>query len=227
MKRPCQYGDDGEARGPTEEPNIQQTTLSDTRLNDFPAAFFLDPQVFHHYNMTIRVPRSLLPREISYSANIARGVSKRYFETIHSWFPILSRTKFYGHILQQSSQPDGELVFLVMCMQLVLSTPPESKPSPQCCLYTHVKRYFVDLEIAGLLTITVMQAGLLIAVYELGYGIYPAAHLTIGTCARYGVALGLDKEGSSWEHDSARWIEYEEKHRAWWAVSILDKYGAL
>lgn len=63
----------------------------------------------------------------------------------------------------------------------------------------------------------------LIALYEIGHGIYPSAYVSIGTCARYGLALGLDRELNVFDNSPRRWIELEEKRRAWWAVLILDR----
>ncbi|CAI6088228.1 unnamed protein product [Clonostachys chloroleuca] len=38
---------------------------------------------------------------------------------------------------------------------------------------------------------TVLQASLLILLYEIGHGIYPSAFLSAGSCVRYGHAIGL------------------------------------
>ena len=71
-----------------------------------------------------------------------------------------------------------------------------------------------------------LQAAVLIAVYEVGHAIYPAAYLTIGACARYGTMLGIDKLGLDLMGDSLgplSWIEVEERRRVWWAVVLLDR----
>ncbi|RDW58996.1 fungal specific transcription factor domain-containing protein [Aspergillus mulundensis] len=65
---------------------------------------------------------------------------------------------------------------------------------------------------------------ILVSLYELGHGIYPAAFLTIGACARYAVALGLDRDIFLWDHTESGWAAMEEKHRAWWAVVILERH---
>ncbi|KAF5013096.1 hypothetical protein F66182_15216, partial [Fusarium sp. NRRL 66182] len=74
-------------------------------------------------------------------------------------------------------------------------------------------------------------AGILIAIFEIGDAIYPAAYLTVGACARYGVALGLDKinqDRMGGDHNRAvSWMEIEEKRRAWWGILILDRISVL
>lgn len=64
---------------------------------------------------------------------------------------------------------------------------------------------------------------ILLAFYELGHGTYPAAFLTVGTCARYAVALGLDRDIFLWDQTDSGWAAMEERHRAWWAVVILER----
>ena len=58
-------------------------------------------------------------------------------------------------------------------------------------IYAGAKQCYCYLESSGVITFKVLQAVLLITYYEVSNGIYPAAYLTIGTCARVGQALGL------------------------------------
>lgn len=60
-------------------------------------------------------------------------------------------------------------------------------------LYKMAKRYHYEVEALGLLSIHVLQANTLIALYDLGQCIYPAAYLTVSACARYGMALKVDE----------------------------------
>lgn len=53
------------------------------------------------------------------------------------------------------------------------------------------KQGFAGLEIGGIMSETVLQASLLILLYEIGHGIYPSAFLSAGSCVRYGHAIGL------------------------------------
>ena len=73
--------------------------------------------------------------------------------------------------------------------------------------------------------IRLLQAGILIAVYEIGHAIYPEAYLSIGHCGRLGQAIGLhDTTGVpqlALEPESED--EIEERRRVWWAVYILDR----
>jgi hypothetical protein len=93
-------------------------------------------------------------------------------------------------------------------------------------LYHAAKRFHMAVEAVGVLSVHVLQANILTAIYEMGHAIYPAAYISVGTCARYGLALGIDKcvTGPPCESEWARfWVEIEEKRRAWWAIILLDR----
>jgi hypothetical protein len=63
---------------------------------------------------------------------------------------------------------------------------------------------------------------LLIALYEVGHGIYPAASISMASCARAARNLGLHKIRSKPLSESED--EIEEKRRTWWAIHNLDRY---
>lgn len=73
-------------------------------------------------------------------------------------------------------------------------------------------------------SILVLQAGVLVALYELGHGIYPAAFLSIGACARYAHALGINVSRTVPTRRVLTLVEVEERRRVWWAIVILDRF---
>jgi hypothetical protein len=76
------------------------------------------------------------------------------------------------------------------------------------------------MEESGIASTHILQSGILIALYEFGHGIYPAAYLSIGACARWGMMYEFDEM----EGRGQGWMDTEERKRAWWAVLILDRY---
>ncbi|KAM0256108.1 hypothetical protein ACHAQJ_005195 [Trichoderma viride] len=201
-----------------------QSILLDVPINRFPATYFFDRQAFNHCHMSIE--RSHLPPSsvvLNGLRNIdeIRQVAHKYFTSVHLWFPIINRNKFYGSFFHCSFEADVEISLLGLCMQILASRPSNGSQVLDTG-YISIKQAFVQLEQAGVLNVTVLQALLLTALYEIGHGIYPAAYLTIGNCARYAVALDLDREILNWNHNAPDWVIVEEKHRAWWAVLMLD-----
>lgn len=90
--------------------------------------------------------------------------------------------------------------------------------------YLAAKRLYAEMEGAGGFSTQVLQSGVLIALHEFGHAVYPAAYLSIGACARYGISSGMDGTGTSQVKAPYDWIEAEERKRVWWAVLILDRY---
>lgn len=109
-----------------------------------------------------------------------------------------------------------------MSMRILAHQQQEGR-QPHERIHSMLKHHLIRLEQAGSLSITILQSMILLAVYELGHGIYPAAYFTIGSCARYAVALGLDNDILAWNHSDSGWGAMEEKHRAWWAIVILER----
>jgi hypothetical protein len=76
------------------------------------------------------------------------------------------------------------------------------------------------MEIAGYLNIYTVQSAILISLYEIGHAIFPSAFISVATCARNAIAVGINEtlpiRGNSW-------AEQEERNRAWWAILILDR----
>lgn len=201
-----------------------QSVLLDFPVNRFPATYFLDRQSFNHCHMSIErghLPPSSIILQNFGNADDIRQAATKYFTSVHLWFPIISRSKFYGYFLHGSFETDVEISLLALCMRILGSRPPNGI-QVQDADYISIKQAFVKLEQVGVLNLTVLQALLLTALYEIGHGIYPAAHFTIGQCSKYAVALDLDREILKW--NASDWVMMEEKHRAWWAILMLDRY---
>lgn len=187
--------------------------------------FFLDADIFHRGHLEI--PKVLTPipryiRELIGDDAEIRLMASTFFETIHNYFPIISKQRFYSTLMNPLSQPRADVALLVLCMRLTTLTQKDVSPAsaPE---YVAAKRFYATVEGVGTCSTQVLQSGILIAFYEFGHAIYPAAHLSVGVCARYGVSYGMNIDGYSAD-GALNWIEAEEKKRVWWAVLILDRY---
>lgn len=112
-----------------------------------------------------------------------------------------------------------ELSLFVLCVRLV-SSPFSSSDD---VTYQTAKRLHLETISTGILSVSVLQAGILLALYKVGHAIYPAAFLLIGACAQYGLAIDVDKAISQSEVSHLPWNEVEERRRIWWAVLVLDR----
>lgn len=82
-------------------------------------------------------------------------------------------------------------------------------------------------ENGGFINIRLVQTLSLVAVYELGHGIYPAAYLTIGRAVRLATMIGLQSQIHAKQlfTGADTWTLCEEQRRTWWTVLMLDRYG--
>lgn len=139
--------------------------------------------------------------------------------------PFISKKRFFENLLNPLSQPRADVTILVFCMKLVMWLPSESTcgKEPRNSAYLFAKRTLLEAEVAGMLTLQLLQSWLLVTIYELGHAIYPSAYISIATCARYGSLLDLKRDRSMIFRDSTTWIELEERRRTWWTVVVLDR----
>ncbi|QYS95274.1 Zn(2)-C6 fungal-type domain-containing protein [Trichoderma simmonsii] len=227
-----------ESNGNSETPSC---TLSSTYVSrahggsDAAAAiYFIAPDIFHQARLDLPRPQlSLIHRP--HDASDIHKISSTYFETVHWWMPIVSRKGFFAKLLNPLQHSRAELCLLVTAMKLICSQahmPTPGDDANNIVAYKRAKQMYFEMETSGNLSLRVLQAGILVALYETGHAIYPAAYLSVGACVRYGIALGIDKLllESDGAHDGLQMYtqtEVEEQRRVWWALLLLDRFMCL
>ncbi|KAM6480705.1 hypothetical protein HDV62DRAFT_398570 [Trichoderma sp. SZMC 28011] len=147
-----------------------------------------------------------------------------YLNTVNRWLPFIRRSNLEKWASATASQFNGEEVLLLACMKNLVLAPPGSDPATK--QYLTIKSAFIGAELSGPVTVAVVQAYLLLLLYEFGHGIYPGAYTTLGTCIRYLVVLGID--GTSCPSDQTDdWINLETERRLWWVVFAMERAIAL
>jgi hypothetical protein len=146
----------------------------------------------------------------------------RYFNALHGWMPIISKMRMKRVLDRSGDNIQADTAFLLCCMKLLLHTPTSGTLSESLPLYRTVKAFNLQLEIAGLQSLMVIQGGILIAVYELGHGIYPSSYTTVAQCARQAISLGIHNQKAP--QLLQLWADWEEQIRLWWFVVMLDRY---
>lgn len=189
------------------------------------AVQFLAPDMFHQ--MRLEVPKITLsiPRGVADmvgSISDIQATARAYFDSVHTWMPILSKRQFSENLVNRLSHRRAELFLLTLSMKLCSMV---GVTTPQTTLYRTVKELYFSIESSGILSIQVLQSGILIALYEMGHALYPAAFLSVANCARYSIALGVDKVIDDTYAGQLSWHEKEENRRVWWAIAILDRFA--
>lgn len=134
--------------------------------------------------------------------------------------PIISKKSFYEHINVLSGQLRSDYALLILAMDLICWVPENDDPKTPA--YLAAKSFYLDLEIQGLVSLQILQAGLLIALFEFGHAIFPSAAVSMEACVRYGCTLGINWGAKSPPKKPFSWIDSDEQNRVWWAVVILD-----
>ncbi|KAK6452913.1 hypothetical protein FP744_10009164 [Trichoderma asperellum] len=165
---------------------------------------------------------------LSYLSDQAQGATtmSQYFETVHKWMPIISRVRLTSLAdVELNSRPRADFALLLLAMKLIQHVPGSSSDAVKDCLYICTKEFAASLDIAGVYTLLKLQAQLLITVYEMGHGIFPAAYVSIGCCVTQAMALGIhNREAPQILEPPRTWIDWEERQRIWWFIVILERY---
>ncbi|CAG9952060.1 unnamed protein product [Clonostachys rosea f. rosea IK726] len=197
----------------------------------FPASFFLDHDVFQLLGRSIEPATAKFPLSIldpvRDQARIRSDVDV-YFNSTHTFFPIISKTRLYREISNTGNSINADTALLLSALHLHVQPSDDSDPSSRET-YKAVKDYFSQVEASNAISLRLLQAALLISLYEVSNAVYPMAYLTVGHCARIGHALGIHarKHAPQISPAPASSTELEERNRTWWAVILLDRYVNL
>ncbi|CEL06529.1 hypothetical protein ASPCAL09703 [Aspergillus calidoustus] len=149
------------------------------------------------------------------------GALDSYFANIHPWLPVIHEQTLRTRAFQLGAAPEAEVALIFLAMLLVLETRRQDSMGKESQLYSLCRYLFSFLQMSRSPSLEFVQAGLLLAVYELGSGQSQAASLTIGTCARVGYLLRLNVDDP--HHTDPSWVRSEEQRRVWLGVYILDR----
>ncbi|KEF59701.1 uncharacterized protein A1O9_04547 [Exophiala aquamarina CBS 119918] len=199
-----------------------------THSIDFPTILFLDPGILRHGQLELRYTVGQVPEHFLHllgDMNAINSTAAKFFRHIHRWMPFISKKRFYEHGEESSFYSQPDTVLLLLCIQLITAFPPIQPRNARTPLYHAAKHLYLEVEGSSIFALPVLQAGVLLALYELGHAIYPAAYLTIGACARYAYALGINIGATVNTRKVLSLVELEERRRVWWALVILDRFN--
>ena len=151
-------------------------------------------------------------------------LSDNYFATIHQWLPILDKETFCGRIRSRAEPEfDDSFAALVLAVHLLTQLPCKcGQHTTDTLLYRATRRLFMltYTETEEPQRLDILQAGLLISVYECGHGLAQRAYATLGCCLTLSRMMSLDCESSLDGEQS----DTHPISRACWAIILLDRY---
>ena len=151
----------------------------------------------------------------------------RYFITIHCWYPIIAKEELYERLEHLRSSPNADFTILVLTIYLVSRMYRQSlRPRDGLeKLYHTVKSFHSILLSTGRLSMDLVQAGLLLALYEHCQALHGVTYQTLGVCARMGYALGFHKTISpDIFPDTGDNSVIERQRQVWWCIITLERY---
>ncbi|KAH0525930.1 hypothetical protein TsFJ059_009328 [Trichoderma semiorbis] len=197
---------------------------------EFPSVYFVDRYVFQQHR--IHVPTACPGTSAFPTGFIGATQAEQdsyvsaFFNGVHKWLPVLDEERFRARLLGKTpAELPADVALLLLCMRLITSAPSESsRNGTRTELHLVAKQGFLNLEMAGVLSVECLEAGLLISLYEINHAIYPSAFLSVGACTRYGQAMGFGGPNTLKLRPPYNRSELEESRRLWWAVVLLDRY---
>ncbi|KAI8627849.1 hypothetical protein F5Y19DRAFT_477016 [Xylariaceae sp. FL1651] len=157
-------------------------------------------------------------------------ITTRYFRTFHHHLPIISRTRFQNSLIASVVGPsaDSSVLLLSICLVTALPTPelaPRNEETPAInrrSLYLATKALLAQVQGSLPASVHLIQANLLVAVFEYGSGRLGAAYATIAGCARMAYAAQIH-DSSRWDENSSLQVEAEEARNTWWGIVIYER----
>lgn len=187
--------------------------------------FFLDTATWRHAQIPITCPHLSPPQELLSMLGMTtdiNDIANVYFENVHPWFPIIWKRGFFS----QTSllQPPADTILLLACMKIVSEHPRIGLHLSCSPIYIFAKKMCAQMESSGFASTRLLQVVILLALYEIGHGIYPAAYLSVGHAAQVSRLLGFGCEESiRLFRRSSSWSECEEERRIRYSITVLDR----
>jgi hypothetical protein len=160
------------------------------------------------------------------SFNIMTEIGSQYFNTIHHRLTIISSKTFYENLPSLETAPSADFMTLCLSMYLLLEFPNAQHPSIGSMVsatYLTVKGVLSMTEATGYQSLKLVQARILVLLYEMGHGIHPAAAISLGACAMLARTIGISRSGLQKSKEGYDPHDFQERIRAWWTLHNLDR----
>ena len=151
-------------------------------------------------------------------------VTKCYFSSVNDWFTIIEKTSFDSQVERMWSFPSAEVALLVLAMLLIIRTPNDNGAAMDDGLYLSVKTAITLVQSKIPPSISLLQAQLLISLYEYSHGLPQQAYMSMGTCIQMTRSFGWHTM-SFWSEERQQLLPADLKRSSilWWALVYVDR----
>lgn len=154
-------------------------------------------------------------------------ISVQFFGGVHHWMPILSRKRFHENLMNYRNPPRADFSVLLLAVCLITIHPRQNhldQFADHKTLYLTTKMILAHVQAITPPTINLVQASLLICAYEYAQRFLEAAYITMGSCIRLAISIGLDRFESALDHkDFETTLRKEEERNLWWGIIIFER----
>lgn len=158
-------------------------------------------------------------------------IARRFFRSFHQWLPIISTTGFRDTSSRFGrGVPPADFSLLLLCMYLMTLQPggefrtSQSQMVRPSDLYFAAKLFLSHIQAVTCSSVALVQASILIAIYEYACGMANAAFVTAGGAARLASILGLHKAASDpCEAQCYSELAEQERRNVWWGIVVLER----
>jgi len=171
------------------------------------------------------------------------GISHRYFQGFHRHLHVISRIRFYNNLSTSGGAPGADVSVLLLTMCLITHAPAlgfESEygtfqMAEQHSLYLTARSLLTQVQVSCSSSLPLIQAGILLALYEYTHGRPDDAFMTITGSARMAYAARIhtrDRHQTRMTHTTSHnadsdidlLLQAEEAANTWWGIVICERY---
>jgi hypothetical protein len=154
-------------------------------------------------------------------------IIRLYFSSVHSYLTFVHKQRFFKRLAASKARADAEVALLLLTMHLVaepLNCAQTGVDPSRNRIYIAAKNMHSIVHSSKGPSLELLQAGLLITLYEHNAALPDVAYGTLFTCSGMASFLGLDISQESVSRLGAAAVSAyeEERRRTYWALVSLD-----
>ncbi|XXH00062.1 hypothetical protein Hte_006404 [Hypoxylon texense] len=181
-----------------------------------------DTNLYLHVNRIIRS-----------TGQFVDDVTARHFQGVHHFVPVISCTCFHQHLIALGAVPAANFSVLLLAVCLITYDPILDRTSgavrggatDRHTIFVPARSLFAELKAVSLPSVHLIQAGLLLALYEYANGQPERAFASIASRARMAYSAGIHRCRQQCVDDSA--VGAAEAANTWWGIVICERNFAM
>ncbi|KAI8633679.1 hypothetical protein F5Y19DRAFT_470921 [Xylariaceae sp. FL1651] len=170
-------------------------------------------------------------RTVRSTGQFVDDITARYFQGIHRFMPVVSRARFHRSLITLGSAPAADFSVLLLSICLITYDPSAATIRTggidRHSILVSARSLFAQLQVVASPSVHLIQAGLLLALYEYAHGKPEAAFASIANCARMAYAAGIHRQRQRSDLSptcaSGLTLDAEEAANTWWGLAICER----